>query len=194
MNRQQLRQQIRAQRRSLTRLEQQQAAQRLLRLLGRHPLFLSRRRIAFYLPNDGEISPEPLLQAALRAGKHCYLPVLHPVRHNRLWFVRYRPNSRMIRNRFGIPEPHGTLNPRVPAWSLDLVLLPLVAFDEKGGRLGMGGGFYDRSFAFKRRQPHRRSPLLLGLAHECQKVASLQLASWDIPLAGVASDKRLYWS
>lgn len=194
MNRQQLRQQMRAQRRSLTPVQQQHASQRLLRLLSRHPVFVSRRRIAFYLPSDGEISPLPLLEAALKAGKECYLPVLHPIRHNRLWFVRYRPGCKMVRNGYGIEEPHGTHNPRVPAWSLDLVLMPLVAFDEQGGRLGMGGGYYDRSFAFKRQRPDRRSPLLLGLAHELQKVERLSLASWDIPLAGIASDQRLYFS
>lgn len=192
MNRQQLRQQIRARRRALTHIQQQQAAQRLERLLKKHPLFLGRKRIAFYLASDGEISPGPLIRAALKAGKECYLPVLHPVRHNRLWFVRYRPGCRMVRNRFGIEEPHGTLNPRVSAWALDLVLLPLVAFDAAGGRLGMGGGFYDRTFAFKQRPGCVRGPKLVGLAHELQRVERLELASWDIPLAGVVTDRRLY--
>lgn len=193
MNRQQLRQQMRLQRRALTPLQQRQAADRLCRQLSRHPEFIRAERLAFYLASDGEISPQPLIELALSMGKQCYLPVLHPIRHNRLWFVRFRPGCRMQRNRFGIEEPHDKLNPRVPAWSLDLVLLPLVAFDPQGGRLGMGGGFYDRSFAFKTRQT-RRSPILIGLAHELQKVERLALASWDIPLAGVATDRRIYRS
>lgn len=191
MNRQQLRQQMRARRRALTPLQQTQAAERLCRHLSRHPDFIRARRVAFYLASDGEISPHPLITLALKMGKQCYLPVLHPIRHNRLWFVRYRPGCAMTRNRFGIDEPHDKLNPRVPAWSLDLVLLPLVAFDPQGGRLGMGGGFYDRSFAFIHART-RRSPKLIGLAHELQKVAQLNLASWDVPLAGIASDQRFY--
>ena len=192
MDRQQLRQQIRARRRALTRQQQNLAAQRLGRHFSRTSAFLRARRVAFYLASDGEISPTPLLELALKMGKRCYLPVLHPIRHNRLWFVRYRPGCAMTRNRFGIDEPHDKLNPRVPAWSLDLVLLPLVAFDPQGGRLGMGGGFYDRSFAFKRRAPGTGKPRLIGLAHELQKVESLRLASWDIPLEAVATDSRLY--
>lgn len=192
MERQQLRQQMRAQRRALSRIEQTLAAARLARHFSRNPLFQRARRIAFYLANDGEISPAPLLDKALAMGKNCYLPVLHPLRHNRLWFVRYRPGCPMSRNRFGIDEPQDKLNPRVPAWSLDLVLLPLVAFDTDGGRLGMGGGFYDRSFAFKQGRRPARKPRLIGLAHQLQRVDRLATASWDIPLAGIATDRQLY--
>jgi len=100
----------------------------------------------------------------------------------------------MKRNKYGIEEPCAIRNPRVPAWGLDLVLLPLVAFDPYGGRLGMGGGYYDRTFAYKQRLYGMNGPKLLGLAHELQKTERLELASWDIPLAGVASDRHLYLS
>ncbi len=185
---------MRALRRSLTPLQQKQAAERLARQLRKHPLFLCSRRLAFYLPADGEIDPRPLLKAALKAGKTCYLPVLHPTSHNRLWFVRYRPGCPMTRNHYGIDEPHRHLNPRTPAWTLDLVLMPLVAFDAEGGRLGMGGGYYDRTFAFIRNPRQLKGPLLLGLAHDLQRVERLELASWDIPLKGVATDRHLYLS
>ncbi|HEY5718075.1 MAG TPA: 5-formyltetrahydrofolate cyclo-ligase [Motiliproteus sp.] len=191
MNRQQLRQHMRAQRRALSPCQQQQAAEGVRQQLCRSSVFRNAKRVAFYLAADGEIATDPLLQQALKMGKRCYLPVLHPVRHNRLWFVRYRPNCRMSRNRFGIAEPDAKHNPRIPAWALDLVLLPLVAFDPQGGRLGMGGGFYDRSFAFKRRV-HSGRPRLIGLAQELQKVEKLSLASWDIPLAAIATDQHLY--
>ncbi len=192
MDRQQLRKQMRNARRNLSRQQQAQAAQRLKRRLSRHPLLLGRNRIGFYLAGDGEISAQPLIDWVLKAGKECYLPVLHPVRQNRLWFVRYRPGCPMKRNRYGIDEPCGIRNPRVPAWGLDLVLLPLVAFDTDGGRLGMGGGYYDRTFAYKQRKSGLQGPKLLGLAHELQKTAKLELASWDVPLAGVATDRALY--
>ena len=69
--------------------------------------------------------------------------------------------------------------------------MPLVGFDEQGTRLGMGGGFYDRSFAFRRQRRHWTGPQLLGLAHGCQKVSQLPTAPWDIPLDGIASDHEV---
>ncbi|MEH6627461.1 MAG: 5-formyltetrahydrofolate cyclo-ligase [Motiliproteus sp.] len=194
MDRRHLRQQMRNKRRSLTPKQQAKAAQRLQRLLSRHPLLLCRQRIGVYLASDGEISAQPLIDWALQAGKSVYLPVLHPIRHNRLWFVRYYPGCPMRVNKYGIAEPCGKLNPRVPAWALNLVLLPLVAFDTQGGRLGMGGGYYDRTFAYKQRSNALKGPKLLGLAHELQKTERLDMASWDIPLAGVATDQAIYMS
>jgi 5-formyltetrahydrofolate cyclo-ligase len=196
MTRTQLRQQLRQQRRDLSLQQQRQAAANLKRQLCRQPAFIRADRIGFYLASDGEISPQPLIELALSMGKQCFLPVLHPVRHNRLWFARYRPDSRLVKNSYGIREPNIRLEPRVLANSLDLVLLPLVGFDPQGGRLGMGGGYYDRTFAFKLNNAfsHRQSPLLIGLAHELQKREKLELADWDIPLTAVATDQRVYWS
>jgi len=72
-----------------------------------------------------------------------------------------------------------------------VILLPLVGFDRSGGRLGMGGGFYDRTLSYKTRTP-KRPPILLGLAHNCQEVPQLSTASWDIPLQAIITDRRLY--
>lgn len=191
-NRQQLRRQIRARRRALSPLQQQRAAESLFRLLKRQPLFIRSRRIAFYLANDGEISPHLLLEQAQKMGKRCYLPVLQPGAENRLWFARYRTDTPMYVNRFGISEPLPDSGSLLQAPQLDLVLMPLVAFDRQGGRLGMGGGFYDRTFAFKSAAGvSAHKPYLLGLAHSCQEVAELELAHWDIPLHGVATDAGL---
>ncbi len=181
---------MRQRRRSLTSGQQRSAAQQLLRRLARQPLFVRSRHIAFYIANDGEIDPRPLLERALAMGKHCYLPVL--ARDNtRLEFFRYTPGTSMQRNRYGIAEPSRRGGQRLNTRQLDLVLLPLVAFDARGGRLGMGGGYYDRSFAFKQ-QSLAHSPYLLGLAHHCQQVDQLTLASWDIPLHAIASDEQLF--
>ncbi len=194
MDRQQLRQKMRKKRRSLSLRQQKIAASRLKQVMIRHPMLLSARRIGSYLASDGEISAAPLIEWALATGRSVYLPVLHPIRHNRLWFVRYQPGCAMRKNKYGIAEPCGKRNPRIPAWSLDLVLLPLVAFDCQGGRLGMGGGYYDRTFSFKQRPQSINGPKLLGLAHELQKTEKLELASWDIPLAGIATDAAIYMS
>lgn len=187
-----LRKQLRQRRRNLTKPQQQAAARGLLRQLKKQPLFTRSRHIALYLPADGEIDPTPIVKAAWRLGKQCYLPVLQPGKDNRLWFIRYRPNTPLVKNRFGIFEPQPHYRKAFSAKCLDLVLLPLVGFDDFGGRMGMGGGFYDRTFAFKRDSNAALSPpYLLGLAHDCQRVDQLALASWDIPLNAIATDQRV---
>ncbi|EZQ19644.1 MULTISPECIES: 5-formyltetrahydrofolate cyclo-ligase [Halopseudomonas] len=186
-----LRRQLRAARRSLSPQQQHQASQQLWRQLAQHPLFRRSRHIAFYLANDGEIDPSVLMAHARRLGKHCYLPVITGWPADRMHFQRLVPGQRWVSNRFGIREP--LIDPGLQArpWRLDLILMPLVGFDENGNRLGMGGGFYDRTFAFRRRRQHWTGPRLLGLAHHCQKVAQLPTASWDIPLDGIVSDQQI---
>ncbi|WP_299182160.1 5-formyltetrahydrofolate cyclo-ligase [uncultured Neptuniibacter sp.] len=187
-----LRQQIRTLRRSLTPEQQQDAASALLRNLRCRQDFRRAKHIAMYLPNDGEIDPVPLIKLCWRLGKQVYLPVLHPVLHNRLWFVPYTPQTPMVRNIYGIKEPKLIPAKRRAAWSLQLVLLPLVAFDPLGNRMGMGGGYYDRTFSFKN-QPHGlRGPDLIGLAHEIQKVEKLPVEGWDIPLSSIVTDSQSY--
>lgn len=188
-----LRRELRRRRRALTPRQRQQAAQALCRRLRRLPEVQRARRVALYLPNDGEIDVTPLLGWLRRRGAKAYLPVLRPLSDNRLWFVHYHNATPMVANRFGIHEPHtrhaAHRARRLSPWALDLVLLPLVGFDEHGNRMGMGGGFYDRSFAFAR---HRRPrPRLIGVAHDCQRVARLPVASWDVPLDAIVSDARV---
>lgn len=186
-----LRRELRQQRRALTAQQQQAAARALDRVVGRHPLFLRSQHIAIYLPNDGEMDLTPLLHRALAMGKKCYLPVLSPLYHNRLWFAPYHTASKLTLNRFGIPEPDCNFAQMRPVWALDLVLTPLVAFDTQGNRLGMGGGFYDRTLAYLNRRQHWRKPRLLGTAHAFQQVAQLPCESWDIPLQGVVTEREL---
>ncbi|WP_414704277.1 5-formyltetrahydrofolate cyclo-ligase [Pseudomonas sp. UBA1879] len=192
LSRPQLRRLLRKARRSLTPAEQRQAAQGLYRQLAQNPLFRRARHVSLYLPMDGEIDPRLLLREAQRRGKATYLPVLSAWPRTKMVFQRVRPGDRFKPNRFRIPEPH--INPRQQRkiWALDLILMPLVGFDDQGGRLGMGGGFYDRSLAYQARRKAWQKPVLLGLAHECQKVERLAVANWDVPLQGTVSDKRWY--
>jgi len=192
MDRTLLRKQMRQRRQSLTAAAQRKAATGLLRQLCSRPEFIRARHIAFYLPNDGEIDPQPLIRWCWRLGKTPYLPVLHPILHNRLWFIAYRSNTALKRNSYGIKEPKFIPNRLRPAWALDLVLLPLVAFDPAGNRMGMGGGYYDRTFAFKNQVKSVCGPKLIGLAHELQKVERLPVESWDIPLNLIITDQSSY--
>ena len=187
-----LRQTLRHARRALTRQQQKQASLGLSRQLSTLSAFQRSRRVAAYIPNDGEIDPQPLLELAWRLGKQVYLPVLHPFEPGQLLFMEYQPGQPLAKNRFGIPEPVCDQDSRCPTWMLDLVLTPLVGFDEAGHRMGMGGGFYDRSFAFLKTGLRPRQPTLIGVAHECQKVDALPCEPWDIPMQHVITDQRSY--
>jgi len=177
-------------RNQLTRLEQSTHATGLANQVCRQQAFLNSSRIACYLANDGEIDPEYIIRTAWELRKHVYLPVLSPFQ-SKLYFAPYTAGMNMQLNRFGIREPACRPVDWINAWQLDLMLLPLVAFDEDGNRLGMGGGFYDRSLAYRRSRTHSLRPKLIGLAHELQHEQELATNSWDIPLDMVATEDRI---
>lgn len=156
-----------------------------------HPIQHS-QRIAFYFAADGEMDPSPLVKRAIRAGKRCYYPVLRKRPAQSLWFVQHGEKQPLKSNRFGIPEPQTCHRSIAMPWGLDLIILPLVAFDLLGNRLGMGGGYYDRTLSFKLKRTHWKGPKLIGIAHEFQRVDSLPINKWDIPLDGVITEKKLY--
>jgi 5-formyltetrahydrofolate cyclo-ligase len=187
-----LRKTLRAQRNALNSSQQSAAAVWALRHIMTLPVFIRAQHIALYLAADGELSPQKIAEQLWKMGKHCYLPVLHPSLPRQLWFVEYTRDTPLLPNRFGILEPDHRAAKRIAANLLDIVLLPLVGFDRHGGRLGMGGGFYDTTFAFHKGKKNK--PYLLGMAHACQEVETLELAEWDIPLFGVVTDKELILS
>lgn len=190
--RQAVRTALRARRRALTGPEQERAARALATRVAATRLFRVSRRIALYLPNDGEIDPQPLLERIRASNKRGYLPILSRLKHDRLWFAPYDGAGPLHLNRFGIPEPVVPARRWVRAQDLDLILLPLVAFDARGNRLGMGGGFYDKSLAFLRERARWRKPHLVGLAHDFQCVPLLDTLPWDVPLQAVVTDRRVY--
>ena len=151
---------------------------------------LGSRHIAAYLASDGEIDPLPLMERLWSLGKTLYLPVLAPFSVRKLWFARYEPGDRLVYNRFGILEPQRRrlVKPR----DLDMVLTPLVAFDTAGHRLGMGGGYYDASFAFLATRRYWHKPHLCGLAYDFQKLPALNPSAWDIPLDAVVTEISVY--
>ena len=186
-----LRQSMRRTRQALNASQQQEASMALTHVLADFSLFKNSQHIAFYLANGGEINPHPLVEAAWRMGISCYLPVLAHNGDNQLIFARYTQQSILENNRYGIPEPKHTSDTIYPAQALDLVFVPLVAVDTEGNRLGMGRGYYDRAFAFLKRQPRPQKPTLIGLAHSFQIINEIKPSEWDVPLQGTASEHEL---
>ncbi|WP_241085313.1 5-formyltetrahydrofolate cyclo-ligase [Candidatus Vondammii sp. HM_W22] len=186
-----IRKQKRLLRRQLTDYEKKSHSEAVAKHFICSSLFLRCKRIALYLATDGELNPEPLLQRARTNGKIIYLPVLRPGTSNSLLFSEFHPRERLIKNRFGIPEPDIRKHKPTPVWGLDIVLLPLVAFDNSGSRQGMGGSYYDRTLSYLKQRNHWRKPTLIGLAHECQRVSCLERRQWDIPLHGIITEDGL---
>lgn len=186
-SRQTLRQRLRHARQQLTTPQQVSAAQCLLDQAVQADLLIGCTSVALYWAQDGEIDPIRIAQTAWHKNIPVYLPVIDPLHTGVMRFHQWLPDSTMATNRFGIPEPQNTAE--IAAHSLHTVMLPLVGFDAHGNRLGMGGGFYDRAFAFTLSANTIR---LIGLAHACQKVAELPCENWDIPLHGVLTDQGFY--
>ena len=130
---------------------------------------------------DGEIDPTPVLHRALALGCGIHLPVITNLRSRRMRFVPLTDAG----------EPAAPSAAIAPRW-LDLVLVPLVGFDDRGNRLGMGAAFYDRHFAFLRHRRAWRRPLLIGLAFELQRVDRLPVAPHDVPLWGIVTERGFY--
>lgn len=186
-SRQSLRQKLRDRRRTLSPKSQALAANRMLQLAIQHDLFSDCSSLALYCALDGEVNPLPLAQHAWQLNIPVYLPVVDPIQLGKMTFRRWTENSPLTANQFGIPEPRS--GDIITPEQLHTVLLPLVGFDIKGNRLGMGGGYYDRTFSFRKSQ---HKPFMIGLAHECQKVAALSCAPWDMPLDAVLTDVQWY--
>lgn len=187
-----LRKRLRQQRRSLSIFQQHQASKRLQLQLQQSVWFQQSKKIALYLASDGELSCHHVIRYLLANNKQVFLPVLHPTNFHRLLFVRFDRHTPMRFNRFGIEEPR-LHKPRLqPMHAMDIICLPLVGFDESGNRLGMGGGFYDRSLE-RTRYPWVKTPKLIGLAHELQRCQQLPTEPWDIKVSAIATDRKIRW-
>lgn len=187
-SRQQLRSHVRHLRRSLSAEQQHQASLDLVKQLLPRPEVQQAQHIALYLTNDGELDTMPLIQALWQQGKNLYLPLLHPVVSGYLVFQLYTPTTLLQHNQFGIGEPELNCSLLCPVSQLDLIFTPLVAFDLQGQRLGMGGGFYDRTLS--QLDSAATKPQLIGLAHDCQQVDAVPIEAWDVPLPFICTPSR----
>lgn len=173
-----LRQIIRQKRRELDLIERKQAQDKICHLVERHLAIQNASHIGIFLPFDGEVDTLPIIQLLWNQNKSVYLPIIHPFASSHLLFIAYTPKTRLIKNRFGILEPELNVKHILPYQKLDVIFTPLVAFDEQGYRIGMGGGYYDRllkNYSIQGIYP-------IGLAFACQKVSELPIKPWDIRL------------
>jgi 5-formyltetrahydrofolate cyclo-ligase len=144
------------------------------------------KRIAIYHACHGEIDLSEIWRTAPMQGKFCYFPVMNT--DKKLSFLPATPATPFKKNRYDIPEPDIDLSEAIHPRELDLIFMPLVAFDNNGTRMGMGGGYYDRTLA---KENH---PLLIGVAYEFQRQPFLKPEEWDVPLTAIITDKFIHWS
>lgn len=173
-NRPTLRRQLRDRRRALPPAVRIAAAQELAERILALPFLPQRGYVAGYWAMDGEIGLH-VLQLKLPPGLVWCLPVLDG---ELLRFAPWRSGDPLVTNRFGIPEPDVEPSSALEPAAMSLVVMPLVGFDPGGQRLGMGGGWYDRSFAFRR--DRAAPPWLVGAGFSVQQVEALEGAEWDV--------------
>lgn len=185
-----LRRELRARRKIVNALERHIAGQALVRLALRHRLLAHGRRIGLYIPNQSEIDVMPLLDRAQSMGVRCFLPIVPKQGRKRMWFSELGDRAAWVDNRYGIPEYLHPLARRVRTRQLDLLLMPLLGFDARGFRLGMGGGYYDASLAHLKSARGWRRPRLVGVAYAVQEVARLPIDAWDVPLDAILTERE----
>ena len=185
-----LRRSLQAKRSALSPQAQLDASRAIGQALIREPCFSRAKKIGCYWPTDGEVDVSFLYEII---NKSWYLPLLsNAIRAwepKRLLFQLIRVNADMVLNKYGILEPRHRVNDLIRPNMLDVVLCPLVGFDRRGNRLGMGQGYYDRTF--KRRSTCWHKPTLIGIAHHFQAYDALPAQPWDIPLDSIITDQEV---
>lgn len=171
-------------RRALSTTERYRASRIICDRLLRSHEFMSARTVGAYLAMPDEVQTALVISRAWRAGKRVAIPVTE--RHGKMMFCTITNETPLLRNKLGIWEPvNGNA---IDVRNLDIVVTPLVAFDDNNHRIGMGGGYYDRAFHFLRNRRKWLSPKLIGLAFECQRVTSIVPNTWDIPLYKILTE------
>ena len=171
-------------RRSMTAEEREIASLLICEQLTATPWFRRAQTVGCYLAADDEVSVWSLISSAMRRKKRVFVPTI--AKHRRMAFVEFASNTQLHRNRFGLQEPVEGREAR--ATNLDLVIAPIAAFDNQGNRIGMGGGYYDRTFSFLRSRSTQFRPRLIGAAFSCQQTAAITPNPWDVTLLEVFTE------
>ena len=183
---------MRTLRASIPRAERLAAERAILRQLNALHVFRPGARVAVYLSMPGEVSLESGLAAAARVGVRLYAPRITSRRRLAMLFLPLHPGARTAANFFGIAEPRGGPHRALAPLEFDTIVVPLLGFDRRGVRLGMGAGYYDRALR-RRLDPSRawRRPRLIGVAYACQELPSIEAARWDVPLDCVVTEREI---
>lgn len=181
-----LRSKHRTNRRELSQEVLQEHALKLKARVAALPEYQNARHIAAYIAILGEISVEPVIDAGNAEGKQFYLPIL---RGESMVFAPWNADTPLLKRQFGLLEPDCPESDWIDPAVLDLVLAPLVVFDNCCNRIGQGGGYYDRTFEFTRTTD---KPILIGVAHDNQREPALVPQPWDIPLHKIVTEKKVY--
>ena len=155
------------------------------------PEYTSSREIAAFYPVRHELNLMPLIETCWSDNKKVYLPCLSPKPSRKMSFLPFTSKTPMKINRYHIPEPSLPIDQRISIFKLDVVITPLLAFGPQGQRLGMGGGYYDRAFAFQNQATNDLQPRLWGIALEAQ-ARNLAANPWDVNIHGVATEETIY--
>jgi 5-formyltetrahydrofolate cyclo-ligase len=177
-----LRKQLKSDRLGLSSSEIDDASLQAATHLLKTDLYQSSQSIALYLAFKNEIHCSKLIEQCFLDNKSCYLPVIKS--NEEAFFVHYQENQKLIKSEFGIFEPEHSEDDVTDIEEIDLIITPLVGFDSRGHRLGMGAGFYDRVFQ------NKKHPFLCGLAYSSQEVEEVPVDDWDVNLDGVATEKE----
>lgn len=187
----QLRQTLRTQRSQLNAAERIDYALKITSIVFQQDFFSNSQHIACYWPFECEIATQFIISKLWGLNKQCYLPVIEHS-SKELQFYQYQQDSELAANKYGIAEPIPEPGNHILPQQLDLVLLPIVAFDIQGHRLGTGGGYYDRTFKFLNIASRPLKPRLIGLGYEFQKVDALPAQAWDVTLDAIITEQHIY--
>lgn len=185
-----LRKKIRAKRKQLSANEVVTASSLILKKILRHPIFIRSKHVAYYVPDENEIDTSFIAHQAQQLKKLLYLPIFS--KKNKLIFYFIDSNTQFKKNKLGILEPIILNQSPISLFELDLILIPLVAFDRHCNRLGRGIGCYDRTLEFSKQLSQNQRPTLMGLAYEFQKVDKIIRQEWDVEMDYIITENNNY--
>ncbi|CRK85766.1 Uncharacterized protein YgfA [Candidatus Providencia siddallii] len=179
---------FRSLRRQLSVNEKKYSAQMIVNRILSNKNIINSINIGLFLSFDGEINTVPLINALWKLNKNIFLPCIHPFIPQNLIFLYYDSKTILIKNNYCINEPKFNIYKIFSIENLDVIIVPLVAFDNQRNRLGMGGGFYDKileNWEQKKFYP-------IGIAYDCQKIEDLCIDNWDVQLPEIITPQKIW--